>query len=43
MTQHKPDPVELVGIAIHELAGAVAVVLIISCIALWAAIGSHAL
>ena len=34
----KPDSVELVGVAIHELAGAVAVVLLCTTLALWAGI-----
>lgn len=34
----KPDPVELVGVAIHELGGAVAVVLLCGTLALWASI-----
>lgn len=36
------DPVELVGITIHHAAEAVAVVLFIGMLAVWAALGSGA-
>jgi hypothetical protein len=40
---HKPDPVEIVLIAVPVLCEIVALSLFLAAIALWAGIGSHAL